>query len=125
PGAPRRGRAIPSEGRARVPSVGYHPRMTQTARHPTPFGRALRQWRVLRRASQLDLSTLAETTPRHVSFLETGRSRPSREMVLRLASALDVPLAEQNALLATAGFDPAYPERDLDAAAMAPVRHVI
>ncbi|MCA9518575.1 MAG: helix-turn-helix transcriptional regulator, partial [Myxococcales bacterium] len=64
-------------------------------------------------------------TPRHVSFLETGRSRPSHEMVLRLAAALEVPLGEQNALLSAAGFPPAFPERGLDAAALAPIRHVI
>jgi transcriptional regulator with XRE-family HTH domain len=64
--------------------------------------------------SQLDLASSAMTTPRHMSFLETGRSRPSREMVLRLAAALDVPLRDRNGLLLAAGFAPLYPERRLD-----------
>jgi transcriptional regulator with XRE-family HTH domain len=64
--------------------------------------------------SQLDLAAAAATTPRYMSFVETGRSRPSREMVLRLATALDVPLRERNGLLVAAGFAPTYPEHDLD-----------
>ena len=73
------------------------------------FGDLLRHWRAVRRISQLDLASTAETTPRYVSFVETGRSRPSREMVLRLALALDVPLRERNGMLLAAGFAPAYP----------------
>jgi transcriptional regulator with XRE-family HTH domain len=76
---------------------------------PADFGELLRHWRAVRRVSQLDLASAAETTPRYVSFVETGRSRPSREMVLRLASALDVPLRERNGMLLAAGFAPAYP----------------
>ena len=64
--------------------------------------------------SQLDLAAAASTTPRYMSFVETGRSRPSREMVLRLAAALDVPLRDRNGLLVAAGFAPLYPEHDLD-----------
>ena len=91
----------------------------------SPFGHALRRWRLARRLSQLELATRAGTPARHVSFLETGRSRPSREMVLRLAGAIDVPLHERNALLAVAGFGPAFAQRTLDDAALGPVRFVI
>jgi transcriptional regulator with XRE-family HTH domain len=70
----------------------------------SPFGALLRQWRALRGLSQLALASEAATTTRHLSFLETGRASPSREMVLRLAEALDVPLRERNALLDAAGF---------------------
>ncbi len=73
------------------------------------FGDLLRHWRAVRRISQLDLASAAETTPRYVSFVETGRSQPSRDMVLRLALALDVPLRERNGMLLAAGFAPAYP----------------
>lgn len=75
--------------------------------------------------SQLDLATGAGTTARHVSFLETGRSRPGHELVLRLAVALDVPLRERNALLTSAGLPPAYPSYDLSEDAMRPVRRVL
>jgi transcriptional regulator with XRE-family HTH domain len=71
------------------------------------FGARLRWWRKRRGLSQLDLAGTAGTTQRHVSFLESGRTQPSREMVLRLAAALDVPLRQQNALLLAAGFAPA------------------
>lgn len=79
------------------------------------FGRLLAEWRRVRGASQLDLATRADVSPRHVSFVETGRSKPSREMVLQLAGALDVPLRERNALLLAAGFAPLYRETKLDA----------
>ena len=74
-------------------------------------------------ASQLAaLATEAEISPRHLSFVETGRAQPSREMVLRLAGALDVPLRERNALLLAGGFAPVYPESPLDAPVLAAVR---
>jgi transcriptional regulator with XRE-family HTH domain len=73
--------------------------------HP-PFGSLMRQWRQRRRLSQLDLAIEADVSSRHVSFIETGRSAPSRAMVLRLADALDVPLREQNQLLMAAGLAP-------------------
>ena len=82
---------------------------------PTSFGSRLRWWRVHRGRSQLDLAGAAGTTQRYVSFLESGRTHPSREMVLRLAAALDVPLRQQNALLLAAGFAPAWRESDLAA----------
>lgn len=85
------------------------------------LGGLLRYWRQLRRMSQLDLSVEAKTTARYVSFVETGRANPSREMVVRLATALDVPFRERNALLAAAGFAALYPELPLDSPAL---RHV-
>jgi transcriptional regulator with XRE-family HTH domain len=78
------------------------------------LGDLLRYWRRVRSMSQLDLASAAMTTPRHMSFVETGRSRPSRQMVLRLAGALDVPLRDRNGLLLAAGYAPLYVERALD-----------
>ncbi|MGW1198816.1 helix-turn-helix domain-containing protein [Streptomyces sp. NPDC002536] len=77
-------------------------------------GALLRDWRTRRRISQLELALRAESSARHISFIETGRSRPSPEMVLRLADHLDVPVRERNALLVAAGYAPHYPERPLD-----------
>lgn len=88
-------------------------------------GILLRQWRQRRRLSQLDLACLADTSSRHVSFLETGRSRPSRAMLLNLAERLDVPLRERNALLVAAGLAPSYTERSLDDPAMREARYAI
>lgn len=77
-------------------------------------GALLRDWRTRRRISQLELALRADSSARHISFIETGRSRPSPEMVLRLADHLDVPVRERNALLMAAGYAPHYPERPLD-----------
>lgn len=88
----------------------------------TPFGRSLRRFRNRRGLSQLQLAVAAQTTNRHISFLETGRSRPGRELVLRLARCLELPLRDCNGLLLDAGFDPAYPEVSLDHESMRPVR---
>jgi transcriptional regulator with XRE-family HTH domain len=88
---------------------------------PASFGDLLRHWRGVRRKSQLDLASDAMTTPRYVSFVETGRSQPSRQMVVRLARALDVPLRERNGLLLAAGFAPLYPGEPLDGPALARV----
>lgn len=88
-------------------------------------GPLLRQWRVARRRSQLDLALDAGVSSRHLSYVETGRSHPSREMLLRLADALDVPLRERNALLAAAGFAPSYFETGLTTPEMAQVRGAI
>ncbi|MGY5131620.1 helix-turn-helix domain-containing protein [Streptomyces nigrescens] len=85
-------------------------------------GVLLREWRRRRRLSQLDLALLADTSTRHLSCVETGRSRPSRTMVLRLADALEVPLRERNTLLLAADYAPAYRESDLDDAGMAQIR---
>src|SRR5215216_6747581 len=99
---------------------------TQSAhRAPQPFGDHLRHWRQHRRLSQLDLAHEAEISTRHLSFVETGRSVPSREMVLRLAERLDVPLRERNALLIAAGYAPMYRERPLDDPALAAARQAV
>jgi transcriptional regulator with XRE-family HTH domain len=90
-----------------------------------PVGNLLRKWRERRRLSQLDLACEAEISTRHLSFLETGRSLPSREMVLRLAEYLDVPLRERNALLIAAGYAPAFPERRLDDPALQSARKAV
>ncbi|MCL9798101.1 helix-turn-helix transcriptional regulator [Frankia sp. AgKG'84/4] len=82
----------------------------------------LRQWRQRRRLSQLELALRADSSARHLSFVETGRSMPSRAMVLRLAEHLDVPVRDRNTLLVAAGYAPAYPETPLDDPAMATVR---
>ena len=75
---------------------------------PVHIGDHLRQWRQRRHLSQLDLAGEAEISTRHLSFLETGRAAPSRDMVLKLAERLDVPLRERNVLLVAAGFAPAF-----------------
>ena len=90
-----------------------------------PFGEHLRSWRLRRRMSQLDLASEADISTRHLSFVETGRSAPSREMVLRLAERLDVPLRERNALLVAAGYAPMYRERPLDDPALAVAREAV
>ncbi len=90
-----------------------------------PVGDLLRQWRRRRRMSQLDLACEARISTRHLSFLETGRARPSRDMVLHLAEQLDVPPRERNALLNAAGFAPAYAERPLADPALEPAWRAI
>ncbi len=82
--------------------------MTSTPQRPRFAGVLLREWRERRRLTQLDLANLTGASSRHLSFVETGRSRPSREMVLRLAEALDVPLADRNRILLAAGHAPEY-----------------
>jgi transcriptional regulator with XRE-family HTH domain len=88
-------------------------------------GTLLRHWRAARRVSQLDLALDADVSSRHLSFVETGRSQPSREMVLRLAEALQVPLRERNALLLAAGFAPVYRETDLGAPELREARQAV
>jgi transcriptional regulator with XRE-family HTH domain len=90
-----------------------------------PVGELLRRWRERRRLSQLALAAEADVSARHVSFLETGRARPSREMLLRLAEHLEIPLRERNALLVAAGYAPAYPERRLDDPALQAARQAV
>jgi len=90
-----------------------------------PFGKLLRHWRSSRRLSQLTLATEAEISSRHLSFLETGRAQPSREMVLLLSDALDVPLRERNVLLVAAGYAPTYRETELLAPELAHVRQAL
>jgi len=89
------------------------------------IGEHLREWRQRRRLSQLDLASEAEISTRHLSFLETGRAQPSREMVLRLAEQLDVPLRERNTLLVAAGFAPVFPQRALDDPALQAARQAV
>lgn len=89
------------------------------------FGALLRDWRVRRRLSQLELSVRAAASTRHLSYLENGRARPSREMALHLADELDVPLRERNRLLVAAGFAPVYPESHLSDASLAPASDAI
>ena len=89
------------------------------------FGRLLREWRARRRVSQLDLALEAGVSARHVSFIETGRSRPSREMVLMLARVLDVPLRDRNDLLNAAGYAAMYRATELDAPALEQARRAL
>lgn len=89
------------------------------------FGRLLKQWRNSRHKSQLTLATEAGISTRHLSFLETGRAQPSREMVQLLTGMLDVPLGERNALLVSAGYAPLYGHRPLNAPELEPVRRAL
>lgn len=90
-----------------------------------PVGNLLRDWRRRRRLSQLDLACEAEISTRHLSFLETGRSLPSREMVLHLAEQLDIPLRERNALLMAAGYAPIFPQKPLEDPALHAARKAV
>jgi transcriptional regulator with XRE-family HTH domain len=112
----------PARPVARAATVGRV--SVESAARPA-FGALLRQWRDRRRVSQLDLALDAGVSARHVSFLETGRSRPSRDMVLRLAERLDVPLRDRNPLLLAAGYAPAYERRPLDDPDLAAVREAV
>src|SRR6185312_10993632 len=90
-----------------------------------PVGVHLRQWRQRRRMSQLDLASEAEISTRHLSFLETGRAQPSRDMVLHLAEQLEVPLRDRNMLLVAAGFAPVFVERALQDPALQAARKAV
>jgi transcriptional regulator with XRE-family HTH domain len=92
----------------RLPTIK---RMTTATRRPV--GEQLREWRERRRLSQLELSAQANVSTRHLSFVETGRAKPTSEMILRLTEHLDVPLRERNSMLLAGGFAPAYPSSDL------------
>jgi transcriptional regulator with XRE-family HTH domain len=92
---------------------------------PAHIGGHLREWRLRRHLSQLDLASEAEISARHLSCVETGRAAPSRDMVLRLAERLDVPLRERNVLLVSAGFAPAFPNRTLDDPALIAARRAM
>ncbi|HEV3067072.1 MAG TPA: helix-turn-helix transcriptional regulator [Streptosporangiaceae bacterium] len=100
-----------------VASTRYQPRR--------PVGDLLREWRQRRRLSQLDLAIQADISARHLSFVETGRSRPTSAMILRLTEHLDVPLRDRNTLLLAGGFAPAYPEHPLDGPELAAVRSAL
>jgi transcriptional regulator with XRE-family HTH domain len=88
-------------------------------------GPLLREWRQRRRLSQLELALEAGVSARHLSFLETGRSRPSAEMVLQLARRLEVPLRQRNRMLLAAGYAPAFEQHELDEPEMTPVRKML
>jgi transcriptional regulator with XRE-family HTH domain len=99
--------------------------VTTAQRTQRPVGELLREWRERRRLSQLELSIQADISTRHLSFVETGRSRPSSEMILRLTDQLDLPLRERNQLLLAGGYAPVYGEAPLDSAPMTAVRSAV
>jgi transcriptional regulator with XRE-family HTH domain len=99
--------------------------MSTNSNAMTPVGGLLRTWRERRRLSQLELAGAADVSARHISFLETGRSAPSRGMLLRLAERLEIPLRERNALLLSAGYAPMYAERRLDDPALQQARKAV
>ncbi|MEP4769007.1 MAG: helix-turn-helix domain-containing protein [Roseibium sp.] len=94
-------------------------------RETSGFGRQMRYWRTSRKLSQLELASLANTTPRYISFLETGRSRPGRDLILRIAEALRLPIREVNLLMFSAGFAPEYEQYEFDGEAIKPYRAAI
>ena len=91
----------------------------------TTFGNLLKHYRKQRNFSQLDLALASDVSQRHISFLESGRANPSQEMILQLATVLDIPLKEQNVMLTTAGFAPIYSERDLTSPEFEPIRKAL
>ena len=97
----------------------------RTAPVRRPFGLLLKEWRRLRRKSQLTVALEADISPRHLSFVESGRSVPSRDMVQRLTETLDVPLRERNALLVAAGYAPMYPEGALESSELTQIRRAL
>jgi len=99
--------------------------MSPAVESESAFGRLFREWRTRRRVSQLDLAAEAGVSSRHVSFIETGRSQPSREMVLMLARVLDVPLRDRNELLMAAGYAAMYRATDLDSPALEQARRAL
>ncbi|MEU9974589.1 helix-turn-helix transcriptional regulator [Streptomyces sp. NPDC051014] len=103
-------------------AVTSRPAVPPPASDVKGVGPLLRAWRERRRVSQLELALRADSSARHISFVETGRARPSEEMVLRLAEHLDVPVRERNALLLAAGYAPHYPETPLDDPALDALR---
>lgn len=108
-----------------MPSIASKTNTAPAAVVATPVGGLLRTWRERRRMSQLELAGTADISARHISFLETGRSAPSRAMLLRLAERLQIPLRERNALLLTAGYAPMYAERRLDDPALQQARKAV
>lgn len=115
-------KSITSEVMASRELAGYPLHMSVIA--PT-FGPLLREWRQRRRISQLDLALDGNVSARHLSFLETGRARPSRDMVLHLADHLALPLRDRNVMLTAAGYAPVFGERNLNDPALAAARHAV
>jgi transcriptional regulator with XRE-family HTH domain len=108
-----------------IPSTAHRTNTSAPCVATTPVGGLLRTWRERRRLSQLELAGAADISTRHMSFLETGRSVPSRAMLLRLAERLDIPLRERNTLLLCAGYAPMYSERRLDDPALQQARKAV
>ncbi len=100
-------------------------RTRTTDRGLDSFGVLLKQWRSQRGFSQLDLAVTSQVSQRHISFLESGRAKPSREMVLQLAEVLEIPLRQQNLMLTAAGFAPIHAQTDLSAPEMASIRKAL
>jgi transcriptional regulator with XRE-family HTH domain len=105
--------------------LALYGRLMRPENAPRHTGDILREWRQRRRMSQMDLALEADISTRHLSFLETGRSQPSREMVLLLSEKLDLPLRERNIMLVAAGFAPLYSERSLDDPALVRMREAV
>jgi len=99
--------------------------MQSISNQQTTFGNLLKHWRKQRKFSQLDLALASDVSQRHISFLESGRANPSQEMILQLATVLDIPLREQNVMLTTAGFAPIYSESDLTSPEFEPIRKAL
>ena len=99
--------------------------MQSISNQQTTFGNLLKYWRKQRKFSQLDLALASDVSQRHISFLESGRANPSQEMILQLATVLDIPLREQNVMLTTAGFAPIYSESDLSSPEFEPIRKAL
>lgn len=118
----RRAKSITSRVMEHRQHSRYHPRMSDAAKN---FGPLLREWRQRRRISQLDLALEGNISTRHLNFLETGRARPSRDMVLHLAEHLDVLLRDRNILLTAAGFAPVFGERPLNDPALGLARQAV
>lgn len=115
-------RTMTQEVIASMTSARYRPAMATTTAGVGPL---LKTWRSHRRMSQLALATAANVSQRHLSFVESGRSQPSRELLLHLARTLDVPLRDQNTLLTAAGYAATYTERDYDDPELAPLRAAV
>ena len=115
-------KSITREVMAKRTGWGYRQSMVAAA---PAFGTLLREWRQRRRLSQLELACEAEISTRHLSFVETGRATPSREMVLRLSNQLSIPMRERNLLLVSAGFAPVYSENALSDPALETARKAV
>lgn len=120
--------SITSEVIERIKKLERLANMNHTHDHAlssNEFGSHLKQWRTSRRYSQLQLAVEADISQRHISFLESGRAQPSRDMVLRLAETLELPLKDQNEMLACGGYAPLFNARTLDSDDMAPVKQAL
>lgn len=113
------------EGRRKLPYNCAMNNQNFSSEAGPQVGALLREWRLARRLSQLDLALQADISARHLSYVETGRARPSREMIGRLSESLGVPLRERNALFVAGGFAPKYPETGLNAPKLAQMRYAV